>query len=171
VPADTAASAAHHFVAPLAAAASWRGLVRPSAATTDISCGTGSEPAAVAQPLQALRLVDSKLPVARVPGLGIYYSELLMGEWQRRWWDTRGGWECVRAEGRKGGSPSNRPDNSEGLRMDGPACWACWLTVPLCITTPATDKSTKTRLMGAARLPCRRAARPGALHEPRACSA
>ena len=151
---------------PPAAAAGWQGLVRPSAATSDMSCGTGSEPAAAAQPLQALRLVDSKLPVARVPGLGIYYSELLMGGWQQRWWDTWGAWVCGRAEGWLAQQPASI--SAGGLEVGGQAHRPA---VPLREATPVTDKSTRILLMGAARLPCRRAAGTGALHEPRACSA
>lgn len=59
------------------AAAGWRDLLRPSAVSVALSSDSGQ--ARAARPLQALRLAGSQQQVSRVPGIGIYYNELLLG--------------------------------------------------------------------------------------------
>lgn len=66
-----------------AAAAAWHGLLRPSGVSLARSSDSGRGAAEV-QPLQRLQLVGSCLPVARVPGIGIYYNELLLGEYAHK---------------------------------------------------------------------------------------
>ncbi|KAL4425077.1 hypothetical protein ABPG77_010391 [Micractinium sp. CCAP 211/92] len=58
------------------AVATWRGLLRPSSNSFAASSESGAQ---AAQPLQALRLTGTDRPVARVPGIGVYYNELLLG--------------------------------------------------------------------------------------------
>ena len=67
-------------------AAYWASLFRLSVASVQSAATTAWDnafdpPAAprLAPGLQCLRLAGTKLPVARVPGIGIYYNELLTG--------------------------------------------------------------------------------------------
>ncbi|KAL4425076.1 hypothetical protein ABPG77_010390 [Micractinium sp. CCAP 211/92] len=58
------------------AVATWRGLLRPSSNSLPASSESGTQ---AAQALQALRLTGTDRPVSRVPGIGVYYNELLLG--------------------------------------------------------------------------------------------
>ena len=64
---------------PSKSAAAWAAIFRHSVASVQSSHSGGSGPPRLHHGLQRLQLAGTKLPVARVPGIGIYFNELLTG--------------------------------------------------------------------------------------------